>query len=60
MHRDLAARNVLLQENNGVLIPKITDFGLTRHVGSDQSGMTKSEVGPLKWMVSMEKETLLK
>jgi len=29
-HRDLAARNILLDQTNQGLIPKITDFGMSR------------------------------
>jgi len=29
-HRDLAARNVLLQNENGKNLAKITDFGMSR------------------------------
>lgn len=51
VHRDIAARNILLQEQNEQLIPKISDFGLSRNIGMNNIGHTKSEVGPLKWMV---------
>jgi len=35
LHRDLAARNILVQINKGEeIIPKITDFGLSREQGS--------------------------
>jgi len=46
IHRDLAARNVLLTDNFDV---KVTDFGLSRK-GGEQSEVTRSDVGPLKWM----------
>jgi len=47
IHRDLAARNILLSEG---LIPKISDFGLSRFGSADDENQTKSDVGPLKWM----------
>jgi len=46
-HRDIAARNILLSEN---LVPKISDFGLARVVEGDDSKVTETSVGPLRWM----------
>lgn len=47
VHRDLAARNVLL---SGTLVPKISDFGMSRFTEADTAAVTQSTVGPLKWM----------
>jgi tRNA A-37 threonylcarbamoyl transferase component Bud32 len=48
VHRDLAARNVLLALDD---TPMLTDFGMAREgAGADQTGSTKSRVGPVKWM----------
>eukprot|EP00029_Vermamoeba_vermiformis_P009922 TRINITY_DN510_c0_g3_i1.p1 TRINITY_DN510_c0_g3~~TRINITY_DN510_c0_g3_i1.p1 ORF type:complete len:1064 (+),score=137.54 TRINITY_DN510_c0_g3_i1:207-3398(+) len=46
VHRDLAVRNILMNNN----APKISDFGLSRQVGEQQKGTTKSNVGPVRWM----------
>ena len=50
MHRDLAARNLLVGLDKSV---KISDFGLTRHVGNEliytSHGNRKL---PVKWMSS--------
>lgn len=50
VHRDLAARNILLAENEGDLICKISDFGLSRHFIKDERYYT-SQGGhiPVKW-----------
>ncbi len=45
IHRDIAARNILMSDN----VAKLSDFGMSRQVTVDK-GMTKSEVGPLRWM----------
>jgi len=50
VHRDLATRNVLLNQG---LVPKISDFGLSRVFNSTEANIqnqTKSTVGPLRWM----------
>jgi len=51
VHRDLAARNVLLKsvENNG-MVPKISDFGMSRFLKRDEVGVTNATTGPVKSM----------
>ena len=49
IHRDLAARNILLDAS---LRPKVSDFGMSRVVLNNKTNKTKSEVGPIRWMVS--------
>jgi len=47
IHRDLAARNILLKESRCL----VADFGMARmKIDSDDTGKTKQEIGPLKWM----------
>eukprot|EP01114_Cavostelium_apophysatum_P022167 TRINITY_DN792_c0_g1_i1.p1 TRINITY_DN792_c0_g1~~TRINITY_DN792_c0_g1_i1.p1 ORF type:complete len:2277 (+),score=541.08 TRINITY_DN792_c0_g1_i1:192-7022(+) len=47
IHRDLAARNILLTSS---LVPKVSDFGMSRFGKTDDVGKTGSTVGPLRWM----------
>jgi len=49
VHRDLAARNILLQKFAPDIVPKITDFGMSRFV-LQETGTTATVTGPLKWM----------
>lgn len=37
VHRDLKAQNILIQRDDGVWTPKITDFGLSRSMGTDNT-----------------------
>jgi serine/threonine protein kinase len=45
IHRDIAARNILMSNK----VAKLSDFRMSRHITVDK-GITKSEVGPLRWM----------
>lgn len=42
VHRDLKAQNILMQREDGVWMPKITDFGLSRNLGAEVSGVNSS------------------
>ena len=44
IHRDLKAENILLQRQDGVWTPKITDFGLSRKM-SDANSIVNSAIG---------------
>jgi len=47
IHRDIAARNFLIHEDGRVLV---ADFGMSRELEVDKGGVTKSNVGPLRYM----------
>jgi len=51
VHRDLAARNILVHIENGNIIPKITDFGLSRQqLTKEYYQLNNSAVNvPIKW-----------
>jgi len=50
VHRDLAARNILLSQATPNAQPKISDFGMSRIIISKNTGKTKSNIGPVRWM----------
>jgi serine/threonine protein kinase len=37
-HLDVKAGNILIKDENGALVPKITDFGLTEKIGTPSNG----------------------
>eukprot|EP01114_Cavostelium_apophysatum_P013781 TRINITY_DN3418_c0_g1_i2.p1 TRINITY_DN3418_c0_g1~~TRINITY_DN3418_c0_g1_i2.p1 ORF type:complete len:701 (-),score=152.53 TRINITY_DN3418_c0_g1_i2:17-2119(-) len=47
VHRDLACRNILVKEEDGQLLAKISDFGLSRHVEDFYESVTSKL--PVKW-----------
>lgn len=42
IHRDLKSRNILMQREDGVWMPKIADFGLSRMATAEQTGSNSS------------------
>jgi serine/threonine protein kinase len=47
VHRDLATRNILLTER---LVPKVSDFGMSRMLGDEKYNYSMVEMGPIRWM----------
>ena len=55
IHRDLKPANVLLARENGVLVPKVTDFGIAKVTDASKGGVKKSthaaaRMGTLSYM----------
>jgi hypothetical protein len=51
IHRDLAARNILVVVSGDSVMPKVTDFGMSRAVDdAEATNLTIDPVGPLCWM----------
>ena len=42
IHRDLKPANILLAEDAGQVVPKISDFGLVKRTGPDEAKLTKT------------------
>jgi WD40 repeat protein len=54
IHRDLASRNLLLSISNGKPMAKVSDFGLSRQLPSEQEGVrayykVNSDNNPIRW-----------
>jgi serine/threonine protein kinase len=47
VHRDLATRNILLTER---LVPKVSDFGMSRMLGDEKYNYSLIDMGPIRWM----------
>lgn len=50
IHRDLKPHNILLQEQQGLLMPKITDFGIAKQFGEVTLTNTGTMIGTLHYM----------
>ena len=48
VHRDLALRNVLIKEEEGRMVAKVSDFGLSRKVENIYEVKEESKL-PVKW-----------
>ncbi|MBA3459103.1 MAG: protein kinase [Deltaproteobacteria bacterium] len=45
IHRDLKPANVLLHQEDGVIVPKVTDFGIAKVTATDNNAVKKSTHG---------------
>ncbi len=50
IHRDLKPENVLIQNNNGSLMPKIADFGISKVLSDNSSGASSLVIGSVEYM----------
>jgi TonB family protein len=50
IHRDLKPSNILLHEENGQLIPKICDFGISKELQGTISQTTTAAIGTIDYM----------
>jgi serine/threonine protein kinase len=47
IHRDLKSLNVLLDEQQGTLLPRVSDFGISRFIDSEEEGPLTHRIGTL-------------
>jgi len=49
IHRDLSARNILVKEEEGKYTIRISDFGLSRELNTEDFYKSESKQFPVKW-----------
>lgn len=49
VHRDMKPQNILMTHENGLWVPKIADFGISKELGED-SGSASVTIGTLEYM----------
>lgn len=50
VHRDIKPQNILMQNQAGELIPKISDFGISKDINSENSAVSQATVGTYEYM----------